>query len=120
MPSHKVFAAPAGAHLSFLLGAWAASGTGVPPVCSKPETHGRDTRATRGGPSPVCACSLCLAHPLQDHVRNVRFAADSRGVPHELSFFFSRIAPGGLAAFEPALHRFLRLTEHHRNMLIGM
>ena len=24
-----------------------ASGTGVPPVCSKPETHGRDTRATK-------------------------------------------------------------------------
>ena len=68
----------------------------------------------------MCACSLCLAHPLQDHVRNVRFAADSRGVPHELSFFFSRIAPGGLAAFEPALHRFLRLAEHHRNVLVGM
>jgi len=42
----KLRFACAWAHLSFLLGAWAASGTGVPPVCSKPETHGRDTRAT--------------------------------------------------------------------------
>src|SRR5438093_13673847 len=32
--------------LSFLQGEWTPSGTGVPPVCSKPETHGRDARAT--------------------------------------------------------------------------
>src|SRR5205823_11868068 len=34
------------AQLSFLQGARAAGGMGVLPVCSKPETHGRDTRAT--------------------------------------------------------------------------
>src|SRR6266513_4510964 len=62
-------------------GRLANSGTGVPPVCSRPETHGRDSRATMRPPRkpPLCPQTPILHTAellgVRDAARTVRLEA---------------------------------------------
>src|SRR6267378_4421124 len=58
-----------------------------------------------------------LPHPLQNHIRNMRLAADARAVPNQLPMFLGRIAPGWLPALQPFLHHPPRFAQHFRYVL---
>src|SRR5438552_13044925 len=45
-----------------------------------------------------------LPDPFQDHIRDLRLAANGAGVPDEFPVFRGWVAPGGLAADEPVAH----------------